>query len=167
MGRGTSTFDGLSLAWAIVEHLHETPAVAARTLFATHYHELDALSARLERVKSYSVRVREHQGRVVFLRTLVPGGADHSYGIEVARMAGLPPSVVARAKPVLRHLEANDVAADVGVTDVVAPAATGCGAAGRTWARCRRPPTSPSPSRRRTPSQPTCSTGWPTSTRTG
>ncbi len=115
VGRGTSTFDGLSLAWSIVEHLHENLAVAARTLFATHYHELDALSARLDRVKSYSVRVREHEGRVVFLRTLVPGGADHSYGIEVARMAGLPPSVVARAKQVLRHLEANDVAADVGV----------------------------------------------------
>ena len=115
VGRGTSTFDGLSLAWAIVEHLHQTPAVAARTLFATHYHELDALSARLDRVKSFSVRVREHEGRVVFLRTLVPGGADHSYGIEVARMAGLPPEVVARAKQVLRHLEANDVAAEVGV----------------------------------------------------
>ncbi len=115
VGRGTSTFDGLSLAWAIVEHLHETTAVAARTLFATHYHELDALSARLARVKSFSVRVREHNGRIVFLRTLMPGGADHSYGIEVARMAGLPASVVARAKQVLRHLEANDVAAEVGV----------------------------------------------------
>jgi len=115
VGRGTSTFDGLSLAWAIVEHLHETPERAARTLFATHYHELDALSERLPRVKSYSVRVREHEGKVVFLRTLVPGGADHSYGIEVARMAGLPASVVARAKSVLRHLEAHDVAAEVGV----------------------------------------------------
>ncbi len=115
VGRGTSTFDGLSLAWAIVEHLHETEAVAARTLFATHYHELDALSERLARVQSYSVRVREHEGRVVFLRTLVPGGADHSYGIEVARMAGLPASVVDRARRVLRHLEAHDVAAEVGV----------------------------------------------------
>ena len=115
VGRGTSTFDGLSLAWAIVEHLHETAASAARTLFATHYHELDALSQRLARVKSFSVRVREHEGRVVFLRTLVPGGADHSYGIEVARMAGLPSSVVDRAKAVLRHLEAHDVAAEVGV----------------------------------------------------
>ena len=115
VGRGTSTFDGLSLAWAIVEHLHETAAVAARTLFATHYHELDALSERLARVRSYSVRVQEHEGRVVFLRTLVPGGADHSYGIEVARMAGLPAEVVARAKSVLRHLEAHDVAAEVGV----------------------------------------------------
>jgi len=115
VGRGTSTFDGLSIAWAIVEHLHETPAVAARTLFATHYHELNALAEQLERVKPYRVQVQEHDGRVVFLRTLVPGGADHSYGIEVARMAGLPREVVARAKDVLRHLEAHDVAAEVGV----------------------------------------------------
>lgn len=115
VGRGTSTFDGLSLAWAIVEHLHETPQVAARTLFATHYHELNALADRLDRVQSYGVRVQEHDGKVVFLRTLVPGGVDHSYGIEVARMAGLPASVVARAKGVLRHLEAHDVAAEVGV----------------------------------------------------
>lgn len=129
VGRGTSTFDGLSLAWAIVEHLHETERVAARTLFATHYHELDALSQRLPRVKSYSVRVREHEGKVVFLRTLVPGGADHSYGIEVARMAGLPPSVVARAKAVLAHLEANDVAAEVGVRG--APGGDGLPEAGR------------------------------------
>ncbi|MEM7786318.1 MAG: DNA mismatch repair protein MutS [Bacteroidota bacterium] len=115
VGRGTSTFDGLSLAWAIVEHLHETPEVAARTLFATHYHELNALAERLERVRSYGVRVQEHDGKIVFLRTLVPGGVDHSYGIEVARMAGLPASVVARAKSVLRHLEAHDVASEVGV----------------------------------------------------
>ena len=121
VGRGTSTFDGLSLAWAIVEHLHETAGKAARTLFATHYHELDALSDRLARVQSFSVRVQEHDGRVVFLRTLVPGGADHSYGIEVARMAGLPPEVVARAKDVLRHLEANDVAAEVGVRGATPP----------------------------------------------
>jgi DNA mismatch repair protein MutS len=115
VGRGTSTFDGLSIAWAIVEHLHETSAVAARTLFATHYHELNALAERLERVKPYRVQVQEHDGRVVFLRTLVPGGADHSYGIEVARMAGLPSEVVTRAKDVLHHLEAHDVAAEVGV----------------------------------------------------
>ena len=136
VGRGTSTFDGLSLAWAIVEHLHETPERAARTLFATHYHELDALSARLDRVKSYSVRVREHRGRVVFLRTLAPGGADHSYGIEVARMAGLPPEVVARAKQVLRHLEANDVAAEVGVAGAPAsgPTPGGPAASGGTTA---------------------------------
>jgi DNA mismatch repair protein MutS len=116
VGRGTSTFDGLSIAWAIVEHLHETPAVAARTLFATHYHELNALADRLPRVRPYRVQVQEHDGRVVFLRTLVPGGADHSYGIEVARMAGLPPEVLHRAREVLRHLEAHDVAAEVGVS---------------------------------------------------
>ena len=176
VGRGTSTFDGLSLAWAIVEHLHQTPAVAARTLFATHYHELDALSARLDRVKSYSVRVREHQGRVVFLRTLVPGGADHSYGIEVARMAGLPAEVVARAKQVLRHLEANDVAAEVGVAGTTGaaplrpapPVGTGCRPwRGRPSARCPTRPSSRSRSRRRTPSRPRSSTGWPSSSPTG
>ena len=115
VGRGTSTFDGLSIAWAIVEHLHETPHVAARTLFATHYHELNALADRLPRVRPFRVTVQEHDGRVVFLRTLVPGGADHSYGIEVARMAGLPAPVLARAQDVLLHLEAHDVAREVGV----------------------------------------------------
>lgn len=124
VGRGTSTFDGLSIAWAIVEHLHETPAVAARTLFATHYHELNALADRLPRVAPFRVQVQEHAGRVVFLRTLVPGGADHSYGIEVARMAGLPAPVLARAQDVLRHLEAHDVASEVGVLGDEAPAAT-------------------------------------------
>src|SRR5690606_17905738 len=124
VGRGTSTFDGLSIAWAVVEHLHERPEVAARTLFATHYHELNALADRLPRVKSFRVQVQEHDGRVIFLRTLVPGAADHSYGIEVARMAGLPPSVVARAKEVLRHLEAHDVAGEVGVSGDGLPAAS-------------------------------------------
>ncbi len=129
VGRGTSTFDGLSIAWAIVEHLHETPAVAARTLFATHYHELNALADRLPRVAPFRVTVQEHGGRVVFLRTLVPGGADHSYGIEVAKMAGLPAAVLARARDVLRHLEAHDVAAEVGVIgDDTAGAPAGDGA---------------------------------------
>ena len=132
VGRGTSTFDGLSIAWSIVEHLHESPEVQARTLFATHYHELNALADRLERVKSFSVRVQEHEGRVVFLRTLVAGGADHSFGIEVARMAGLPPEVVRRAKEVLRHLQAHDVAAEVGVSGhaAAAPMASGAAASG-------------------------------------
>lgn len=115
VGRGTSTFDGLSIAWAIVEYLHEHEAVAARTLFATHYHELNALAERLERVRNARIQVQEHAGKVIFLRKLVPGGADHSYGIEVARMAGLPPRVVERAREVLRHLEAHDVAEEVGV----------------------------------------------------
>ncbi len=117
VGRGTSTFDGLSIAWAIVEHLHENAEVAARTLFATHYHELNALADRLQRVRSFRVQVQEHDGRVIFLRTLLPGSADHSYGIEVARMAGLPKRVVARAKEVLAHLEEHDVASEVGVLE--------------------------------------------------
>ena len=132
VGRGTSTFDGLSIAWAVVEHLHETPAVAARTLFATHYHELNALADRLGRVASYRVQVQEHGGRVVFLHTLVPGAADHSYGIEVAKMAGLPREVVDRARAVLRHLEANDVAAEVGVAGVTAPSGDGAMPSSRT-----------------------------------
>jgi DNA mismatch repair protein MutS len=115
VGRGTSTFDGLSIAWAVVEHLHEERECAARTLFATHYHELTALADRLDRVKSFRVQVREHAGRVVFLHRLVAGAADHSYGIEVARMAGLPASVLVRAGEVLAHLEAHDVAGEVGV----------------------------------------------------
>lgn len=126
VGRGTSTFDGLSIAWAIVEHLHERPEVAARTLFATHYHELNALAERLGRVRNARIQVQEHDGKVVFLRKLVPGGADHSYGIEVARMAGLPDSVIRRAKEVLRHLEAHDVAEEIGVAasgDGAVPAA--------------------------------------------
>ncbi|MEM8559583.1 MAG: DNA mismatch repair protein MutS [Bacteroidota bacterium] len=113
VGRGTSTFDGLSIAWAIVEHLHDHAPVAARTLFATHYHELNALADRLAGVLPFRIQVQEHDSRVIFLRTLIPGGADHSYGIEVARMAGLPDAVIARAKQVLGHLEAHDVAAEM------------------------------------------------------
>ncbi|HYE59219.1 MAG TPA: DNA mismatch repair protein MutS, partial [Rhodothermales bacterium] len=108
VGRGTSTYDGLSIAWALVEYLHETPEVAARTLFATHYHELNALADRLPRLRNARVQVEEHDGRVIFLRRLVDGGADHSYGIEVARMAGLPPSVVVRAREILAHLEGKE-----------------------------------------------------------
>ncbi|WP_103021240.1 DNA mismatch repair protein MutS [Salinibacter altiplanensis] len=107
VGRGTSTFDGLSIAWAIVEYLHERPEVAARTLFATHYHELNAMADRLERVHNYRIQVSEHEGEIVFLRKLIPGGADHSYGIEVAKMAGLPDAVIARAREVLRNLESQ------------------------------------------------------------
>ena len=114
VGRGTSTFDGLSIAWAIVEYLHERPEVAARTLFATHYHELNAMADRLERVHNYRIQVSEHEGEIVFLRKLIPGGADHSYGIEVAKMAGLPDAVIARAREVLQNLESQhlEVGAD-------------------------------------------------------
>lgn len=109
VGRGTSTFDGLSIAWALVEYLHETPRVAARTLFATHYHELNELASRFPRVRNYRVQVQEHGGRVIFLRKLLPGGADHSYGIEVARMAGLPEPVILRAREILMHLESQQL----------------------------------------------------------
>ena len=103
VGRGTSTFDGLSIAWAIVEYLHENADVAARTLFATHYHELNELAARYGRIRNARIQVQEHDGKVIFLRKLVEGGADHSYGIEVARMAGLPEPVVRRAREVFAH----------------------------------------------------------------
>jgi DNA mismatch repair protein MutS len=106
IGRGTATFDGLSIAWAAIEHLHETNR--CRTLFATHYHELTALSAKLPRMFNATVRVKEWQGDVVFLHEVLPGSADRSYGIQVARLAGLPPAVIARAKVVLAKLEAQD-----------------------------------------------------------
>jgi DNA mismatch repair protein MutS len=109
IGRGTSTWDGLSVATATTEHLHD--AVGAKTIFATHYHELTRLSERLPGVVNYSVAVREVGEDIVFLRRLVPGGADRSYGVEVARLAGLPESVVARARDILRDLEAGGNAA--------------------------------------------------------
>ena len=106
IGRGTSTFDGLSIAWASIEHLHESNR--CRSLFATHYHELTALSANLPRLFNATVRVKEWQGDVVFLHEVLPGSADRSYGIQVAKLAGLPAAVVARAKSVLAKLEAQD-----------------------------------------------------------
>lgn len=109
VGRGTSTFDGLSIAWALVEYLHENDRVAAQTLFATHYHELNELAERYSRIRNLRVQVKEHNGKVVFLRKLVSGGADHSYGIEVARMAGLPQPLIKRAQEVLKHLESQQL----------------------------------------------------------
>jgi DNA mismatch repair protein MutS len=109
VGRGTSTFDGMSIAWALVEYLHGTEKVAARTLFATHYHELNELEQRLERVRNYRIQVQEHNGKVIFLRKLVRGGADHSYGIEVARMAGLPAEVLDRSREILNQLEQQEL----------------------------------------------------------
>ncbi|MCO5130649.1 MAG: DNA mismatch repair protein MutS [Xanthobacteraceae bacterium] len=106
IGRGTATFDGLSIAWAAIEHLHESNR--CRTLFATHYHELTALSAKLPRLFNATVRVKEWHGDVVFLHEVLPGAADRSYGIQVAKLAGLPAGVIARAKAVLAKLEAND-----------------------------------------------------------
>jgi DNA mismatch repair protein MutS len=106
IGRGTATFDGLSIAWASIEHLHD--ANKCRALFATHYHELTALSAKLPRLFNATVRVKEWHGDVVFLHEVLPGAADRSYGIQVAKLAGLPGAVIARAKTVLAKLEAQD-----------------------------------------------------------
>ncbi len=103
IGRGTSTYDGLSLAWAVVEYLHD--AVGCRTLFATHYHELTTLASSLPGVRNFNVAVREWQDQVVFLHKILPGAADKSYGIHVARLAGVPPQVVERAKQILAQLE--------------------------------------------------------------
>lgn len=108
LGRGTSTYDGISIAWAIVEYLHENKTAHARTLFATHYHELNEMEKSLKRVKNYNVSVREVNGKVIFMRKLVPGGSEHSFGIHVARIAGMAPGVVKRAEQVLKELEANN-----------------------------------------------------------
>lgn len=108
VGRGTSTFDGLSIAWSIVEYLHQVKNSAARTLFATHYHELTELASLLPRVKNYNVAVREWNDEIVFLRKILEGGSDQSLGIQVARLAGLPRKVIERAKEILSNLEANE-----------------------------------------------------------
>ncbi|MFC1541745.1 DNA mismatch repair protein MutS [Candidatus Latescibacterota bacterium] len=108
VGRGTSTFDGLSIAWAIVEYLHQVRNAAARTLFATHFHELTELEAILPRVKNYNIAVKEWNDEIVFLRKIVEGGSDQSLGIQVARLAGLPQKVITRAKEILGNLEANE-----------------------------------------------------------
>ncbi len=109
IGRGTSTFDGVSIAWSVVEYMHRDKDSGPMTLFATHYHEMAVLAEKLERVKNYSVLVKEWGDRVVFLRQVVPGSVDRSYGIQVARLAGLPPEVIRRAKEVLAHLEREHV----------------------------------------------------------
>jgi len=116
IGRGTATFDGLSIAWASIEHLHETNR--CRALFATHFHELTALAAKLPRLHNATVRVKEWQGEVVFLHEVVAGAADRSYGIQVAKLAGLPGSVIERAKVVLAALEAEDRGAPRGFADL-------------------------------------------------
>ena len=105
IGRGTSTFDGVSIAWAVAEYIHDTPTCRSRTLFATHYHELTELAMTRDRIKNFTVAVREWNDQVIFLRTIIPGGASHSYGIQVARLAGMPADVIERAKEILRNLE--------------------------------------------------------------
>jgi DNA mismatch repair protein MutS len=109
IGRGTSTFDGISIAWAITEFLHQNPEVAAKTLFATHYHELNEMASIYPRIKNYKVEVREYGDKVIFLHKVSAGGADHSYGIQVAQMAGLPNFVTKRAKEILTNLEGKEL----------------------------------------------------------
>lgn len=107
LGRGTSTYDGISIAWAIVEFLHEHPKFRAKTLFATHYHELNEMEHAFKKIKNFNVSVKEINNKVVFLRKLVKGGSNHSFGIQVGKMAGLPQSVIKRAGDILKQLE-ND-----------------------------------------------------------
>ena len=121
IGRGTSTFDGLSLAWAIVEHLHNQ--LGAKTFFATHYHELTELGGRLERVFNCNVAVREYNDQIVFLRQIIDGAADQSYGIQVARLAGVPKEVLGRAREILGNLEESDLTPAGGTQDINKPRA--------------------------------------------
>ena len=107
IGRGTSTYDGVSIAWAVVEYIHNNPKLRAHTLFATHYHELTQLADILPGVRNYNVAVSEADGKVVFLHKIIPGGADRSYGIHVAQLAGIPHPVVQRANEILQQLEAS------------------------------------------------------------
>ena len=109
IGRGTSTYDGVSIAWSLVEYLHEQANCAARTLFATHYHELSELANRFPRVKNFNVSVKESNGKILFLRKLIPGDSAHSFGIQVAEMAGMPPSVIHRAKTILQQFESRRI----------------------------------------------------------
>jgi DNA mismatch repair protein MutS len=115
IGRGTSTYDGISIAWSIAEYLHQSPH-QPKTFFATHYHELNELENKLARVKNYHVTNKEVGNRIIFLRKLAPGGSTHSFGIHVARMAGMPPELIERAKEILKQLEAKHVEGQVGET---------------------------------------------------
>ncbi|HWZ23087.1 MAG TPA: hypothetical protein VNW06_10565, partial [Cytophagaceae bacterium] len=116
IGRGTSTYDGISIAWAIVEYLHNHPKNKAKTLFATHYHELNQLSADLDRVKNFNVSVKEVGNKVLFMRKLKEGGSEHSFGIHVAQMSGMPNQVVLRANEIMHHLEKEKVQSGNGKT---------------------------------------------------
>ncbi|MCK4346038.1 MAG: DNA mismatch repair protein MutS, partial [Bacteroidales bacterium] len=113
IGRGTSTYDGISIAWAMVEFIHEHPVASAKTLFATHYHELNEMEASFSRVKNYNVSIKEINNKIIFLRKLKPGGSEHSFGIHVAQMAGMPKSVVNRANEILKELEQSHMKQDL------------------------------------------------------
>jgi DNA mismatch repair protein MutS len=108
LGRGTSTYDGISIAWAIVEYIHEHPKARAKTLFATHYHELNEMEKSFRRIRNYNVAVKEVDNKVIFIRKLVPGGSEHSFGIHVARMAGMPQSISKRADAILSEMESSN-----------------------------------------------------------
>jgi DNA mismatch repair protein MutS len=107
VGRGTSTFDGLSIAWAVVDYI--SSHIGAKTLFATHYHELTELEGRVHGIKNYCISVKEHGDNIIFLRKIIRGGADQSYGIQVAKLSGLPDAVVSKAKEILKKLEESDI----------------------------------------------------------
>jgi DNA mismatch repair protein MutS len=107
IGRGTSTYDGISIAWAIAEFIHEHPTAKAKTLFATHYHELNEMTQSMKRIKNYNVSVKEINNKILFMRKLVPGGSEHSFGIHVAKMAGMPKKVLDRANQILAELESQ------------------------------------------------------------
>jgi len=115
LGRGTSTYDGISIAWAIAEYIHEHPTAKAKTLFATHYHELNEMEKSFKRIKNFNVSVQESKDKVIFLRKLKEGGSEHSFGIHVAQMAGMPKSVVYRAKKILEQLEGKSKEMNKGV----------------------------------------------------
>ena len=126
LGRGTSTYDGISIAWAIVEYIHENSRGRARTLFATHYHELNEMEKSFSRIKNFNVAVREVNKKVVFVRKLQPGGSNHSFGIHVADMAGMPKSIVKRAEKILQQMESNAAAEGISKpTDVIADSREG------------------------------------------
>jgi DNA mismatch repair protein MutS len=112
IGRGTSTYDGISIAWSIAEYLHNHPKFKAKTLFATHYHELNELADKYPRVKNYNISTKEIGNKVLFLRKLVPGGSKHSFGIHVAKMAGMPKEIVGRANEILKQLEQKHIDGD-------------------------------------------------------
>ena len=109
IGRGTSTFDGLSIAWAVLEYISDKTKCGAKTMFATHYHELTELEGKLDGVKNYRITVKEFGDNIIFLRKIVRGGADKSFGIQVAKLAGLPPALIERAKIILSEIEASDI----------------------------------------------------------
>ena len=113
LGRGTSTYDGISIAWAIVEYIHEHPTASARTLFATHYHELNEMERTFKRIKNFNISVKESGNKVIFLRKLIPGGSEHSFGIHVAKMAGMPKSIVKRSDEILKQLETESTQSGV------------------------------------------------------